>query len=48
MENHFNHIRWPPLYVTIFIMHVRNWAMGATPMAYIANNMDPDQSDAGS
>ena len=32
MERHFYHIRWPPLNVTIFIMHVRNCVMGATPM----------------
>ena len=32
MENHFNHIRGPPLNVTIFIMHVCNCVMGATPM----------------
>ena len=24
MENHFYHIKWPPLNVTIFITHVRN------------------------
>ena len=33
MENHFYHIRRPPLNVTIFIMHVRKCVMGATPMA---------------
>ena len=33
MENHFYHIRWPPLNVTIFIMHMRNCIMGATPMS---------------
>ena len=33
MENHFYHIRWPPLNVTIFITHVHNCLMGATPMA---------------
>ena len=33
MENHFNHIRWPPLNVTIFITHVRYCVTWATPMA---------------
>ena len=33
MEIHFCHIRCPPLNVTIFIMHVRNCVMGATPMS---------------
>ena len=28
MENHFYHIKWPPLNVTIFIMHVRNLCNG--------------------
>ena len=28
MENHFNHIKWPPLNVTIFITHVRNLCNG--------------------
>ena len=32
MENHFYHIRWPPLNVTIFNMHVCNRLLGATPM----------------
>ena len=32
MENHFYHIRGPPLNVTIFITHVRNCVIGATPM----------------
>ena len=32
METHFYHVRWPPLNVTIFITHVRNCEMGATPM----------------
>ena len=32
MENHFYHIRWPPLNVTICITHVRNCVMGATPV----------------
>ena len=27
MENHFYHMRWPPLNVTIFIMHMRNCLM---------------------
>ena len=31
MENHLYHIRRPPLNVTIFITHVRNCVMGATP-----------------
>ena len=31
-KNHFYHVRWPPLDVTIFITHVRNCVMGATPM----------------
>ena len=35
MENHFYHIRWPPLNVTIFITHVPKWVMGATPMAAV-------------
>ena len=33
MENHFYHIRWPPLNVTIFITHVRNCVMGDTPLS---------------
>ena len=32
MENHFYHIRWSPLNVTILITHVCNCVMGATPM----------------
>ena len=32
MENHFYHIRCPPLNVTIFITHMINCVMGATPM----------------
>ena len=32
--NNLYHIRWPPLNVTIFIMHVRNCVMGATPMKW--------------
>ena len=32
MENHFYHIRLPPFNVTIFITHVHNCVMGATPM----------------
>ena len=32
MENHFYYIRWPPLDVTIFIMHMRNCIMGARSM----------------
>ena len=35
MENHFYHIRRPPLNVTICITHVRNCVMGATPMHMI-------------
>ena len=38
MENHFYHIRWPPLNVTIFNTifntHMRNCVMGATPNAW--------------
>ena len=34
MENHFYQIRWHPLNVTIFIMHMRRWVMLATPMVY--------------
>ena len=30
MENHFYHIRCPPLSVTVFITHVRNCVTGAT------------------
>ena len=30
--NHFYHISWDPLHVTIFITHVRYCVMGATPM----------------
>ena len=33
MENPFYHIRWPPLNVTIFIMHLRNCIMGASPIS---------------
>ena len=29
MENHFYHIKWPPLNVTIFITHVRNVRNGS-------------------
>ena len=36
MENHDYHIRWPPLNVTIFITHVCNGVMGATPTMAIA------------
>ena len=32
MENHFYHIRRPPLNVTTFITRVRNCVIGATPM----------------
>ena len=32
MINHFYHIGWPPLNVTILVTHVRNCVMGATPM----------------
>ena len=32
MENNFYQIRWPPLIVTIFIMHFCMCVMGATPM----------------
>ena len=32
IENHFHHIRLPPLNVTIFITHVRSCLMRATPM----------------
>ena len=35
MENHFNHIMWPPWNVTIFITHVCNCVMGAMPMIYL-------------
>ena len=31
-KNHFYHIRLPPLNVFIFITHVRNCVMGATPI----------------
>ena len=34
-ENHVNPIRRPPLNVTIFITHVRNCVMEATPMSYV-------------
>ena len=34
MKNHFYHIRCPPLNVTIFIMHVCNCVIGATPMTW--------------
>ena len=32
MENHLYHIRLPPLNATVFITHVHNCVMGATPM----------------
>ena len=35
MENHFYHIRRPPLNVTNFITHVGNCEMGAMPMGPI-------------
>ena len=31
--NHFYHIRWPPLNVTIFITHARNCVMGACKLS---------------
>ena len=31
-KKHIYHIRWTPLIVTIYITHVRNCVMGATPM----------------
>ena len=37
MENYFYHIRWPPLNVTIFILHVRNCVMVATQMSFVKN-----------
>ena len=37
MEDHFHHVRWPPLNVTIFITHVRNCVMGSTPMSMSFN-----------
>ena len=40
IENHFNHIRSPPLNVTFFITHVRNCVMGATPMDILSNKME--------
>ena len=40
MENHFYHIRWPLLNVTIFIMHVHNCVMGATPMNTILSRSE--------
>ena len=33
IENHFYHIMWSPLNVTIFITHVRNCVIEATPVA---------------
>ena len=32
MDNHFYRIRTPPLNVTVFTTHVRNYVMGATPV----------------
>ena len=37
VENHFSHISWPPLNVSIFITLVRNCAIGATSMFAIIN-----------
>ena len=39
IENHFYHIRWPPLNVTIFIAHVRNCEMEATSMSHFYLNL---------
>ena len=41
MINHFYHIGWPPLNVTIFITHVRNCVMGATRMMASGYNINP-------
>ena len=38
MENHYYHIRWPPLNITILITQVRNCVMGATPMDHAMYN----------
>ena len=35
MENQFYHMRWPFLNVTIFITHMCNCIMGATPMHFL-------------
>ena len=37
MENHFYRNRLPPLNVTIFITHMLNYVMGATPMQNTGN-----------
>ena len=36
MENHFYHIKWPPLNVAIFIMYTWTYVMGAMPMTDMA------------
>ena len=38
MENQYYHIRWLPLNNTIFITHVRNRVVGATPMDQAMKN----------
>ena len=45
MGNHIYQIRGSPLNVTIFITHVLNCVMGATPMVFIAcaYNVVPNQ-----
>ena len=42
MENHFYHIRWPPLNVTIFDTDVCNSVLGATPMNYLTAGIQTD------
>ena len=37
MENHFYHIRWPPLNVTILIAHVRNGSYADVSLAVFFN-----------
>ena len=49
MKNHFYHIRWPPLNVTIFITHVRNltngshgsYANAVPPVSLVLMPLDP-------
>ena len=45
-KNHFYHIWLPSLNVTIFITHVRNCVMGATPMSYQSESEDEKADDS--
>ena len=44
MENHFYHIKWPPLNVTIFITHMQNLSNGCYAkemhLSYFVDHLD--------